>query len=115
MHLAHLLEVVRGHLLHRLERRGAMMLRRLLRHETILAVLVVLTLAVLAQRSDRFYTIDNLLNQGRLMAEVGLVPFVHSVAEAAALAAAGPSARLISRRLVIGSATCAVAASQAAP
>jgi cobalt-precorrin 5A hydrolase len=37
---------------------------------------------------------------------------VHSVAEAAALAAAGPSARLISPRLVIGSATCALAASE---
>ena len=47
--------------------------RKLLRHETILAVLVVLTLALLAQRSDRFLTVDNLLNQGRLMAEVGLV------------------------------------------
>jgi rhamnose transport system permease protein len=50
-----------------------MTLRNLLRHETILAVLVVLALAILAQRSDRFYTVDNLLNQGRLMAEVGLV------------------------------------------
>jgi cobalt-precorrin 5A hydrolase len=40
---------------------------------------------------------------------------VPSVAEAAALAAAGPSARLISARLVMGSATCAVAASGAAP
>jgi cobalt-precorrin 5A hydrolase len=36
---------------------------------------------------------------------------VPSVAEAAALAAAGPSARLITSRLVIGSATCALAAS----
>jgi cobalt-precorrin 5A hydrolase len=36
---------------------------------------------------------------------------VPSVAEAAALAAAGPTARLISPRLVIGSATCALAAS----
>jgi cobalt-precorrin 5A hydrolase len=39
---------------------------------------------------------------------------VPSVAEAAALAAAGPSARLISPRLVIGSATCALAASEPA-
>jgi rhamnose transport system permease protein len=52
---------------------AAITLRNLLRHETILAVLVVLALAILAQRSDRFYTVDNLLNQGRLMAEVGLV------------------------------------------
>jgi cobalt-precorrin 5A hydrolase len=40
---------------------------------------------------------------------------VGSVAEAAALAAAGPSARLISPRLVMGSATCALAASAPAP
>jgi cobalt-precorrin 5A hydrolase len=39
---------------------------------------------------------------------------VPSVAEAAALAAAGPSARLISPRLVIGAATCALAASERA-
>jgi rhamnose transport system permease protein len=47
--------------------------RTLLRHESILAVLLVLALAVLAMQSDRFFTVDNLLNQGRLMAEVGLV------------------------------------------
>ena len=40
---------------------------------------------------------------------------VPSVAEAAALAAAGPSGRLISPRLVRGSATCALAAAEAAP
>lgn len=45
----------------------------LLRHETILGVLLVITLIVLAFQSDRFFTADNLLNQGRLMAEVGLV------------------------------------------
>jgi len=39
---------------------------------------------------------------------------VPSVAEAAALAAAGPSAQLISPRLVIGSATCALASSEEA-
>jgi len=39
---------------------------------------------------------------------------VPSVAEAAALAAAGPSARLVSPRLVIGAATCALAATEAA-
>ena len=48
-------------------------LRRLLRHETILAVLVVVALVVLAAQSERFFTADNLLNQGRLMSEVGLV------------------------------------------
>jgi rhamnose transport system permease protein len=49
------------------------MSRTLLRHESILAVLLMLALAVLAMQSDRFFTVDNLLNQGRLMAEVGLV------------------------------------------
>jgi cobalt-precorrin 5A hydrolase len=39
---------------------------------------------------------------------------VPSVAEAAALAAAGPSAQLIGPRLVFGAATCALAASEAA-
>jgi cobalt-precorrin 5A hydrolase len=39
---------------------------------------------------------------------------VPSVAEAAALAAAGRSARLISPRLVVGSATCALATSEPA-
>jgi cobalt-precorrin 5A hydrolase len=39
---------------------------------------------------------------------------VPSVAEAAALAAAGPSARLIGPRLVVGAATCALASSEAA-
>ena len=40
---------------------------------------------------------------------------VPSVAEAAALASAGPSARLISPRVVFGAATCALAASEKAP
>ena len=40
---------------------------------------------------------------------------VPSVAEAAALAAAGPSARLVSPRLVIGAATCALAVSETVP
>jgi rhamnose transport system permease protein len=47
-------------------------LRTLLRRETILAALVVVALALLASRSDRFFTAENLLNQGRLMTEVGL-------------------------------------------
>jgi len=37
---------------------------------------------------------------------------VSSVAEAAALVAAGPSGRLISPRLVVGAATCALASSE---
>ena len=40
---------------------------------------------------------------------------VPSLAEAAALAAAGPSSRLIASRLVVGAATCALASSEAAP
>ena len=47
--------------------------RSVLRHETALAILVALALAVLASRSDRFFTVENLLNQGRLMTEVGLI------------------------------------------
>jgi len=40
---------------------------------------------------------------------------VHSVAEAAALAAAGPDARLVSPRVVVGAAACALAAAGEAP
>jgi cobalt-precorrin 5A hydrolase len=39
---------------------------------------------------------------------------VPSLAEAAALAAAGPAARLLTARLVVGAATCALAASDGA-
>jgi cobalt-precorrin 5A hydrolase len=49
-------------------------------------------------------------HSARVLALMG----VPSVAEAAALAAAGPSAQLISPRLVIGSATCALASSEEA-
>jgi rhamnose transport system permease protein len=49
---------------------------KLLQHETILAVLTVIALAVLATLSDKFFTAENLLNQGRLMSEVGLVALV---------------------------------------
>jgi rhamnose transport system permease protein len=49
------------------------MTANLLRHETVLALLVCLALASLAFLSDRFFTPENLLNQGRLMSEVGLV------------------------------------------
>jgi ribose/xylose/arabinose/galactoside ABC-type transport system permease subunit len=45
----------------------------LLGHEIVLAVILVVSLAVLATQTDRFLTTSNLLNQGRLMAEVGLV------------------------------------------
>jgi rhamnose transport system permease protein len=49
------------------------MVRQILRHEGILALLLIVTLGLLAGQSDRFLTTANLLNQGRLMAEVGIV------------------------------------------
>jgi rhamnose transport system permease protein len=53
-----------------------MTLRGVFRHETILALLVVVALVVLDRQSDRFFTVDNLFNQGRLMTEVGLVAII---------------------------------------
>ena len=50
-----------------------MTMKRFLRHEWILAALTIAALAILASQTDKFFTSDNLLNQGRLMAEVGLV------------------------------------------
>ena len=50
-----------------------MKLRSLIRHETFLALLLVAALIVLSFQSDRFFTVSNLLNQGRLMTEVGLI------------------------------------------
>lgn len=47
--------------------------KSLLRHETFLALLLVVVLIVLSFQSDRFFTVSNLLNQGRLMTEIGLV------------------------------------------
>jgi rhamnose transport system permease protein len=49
---------------------------KLFTHEVILSGLVVLALVVLAAQSDRFFTVDNLLNQGRLMTEVGLIAVI---------------------------------------
>ncbi|MER9674970.1 ABC transporter permease [Mesorhizobium sp. M0208] len=43
------------------------------KYELGLLLLACLSLVVLAALSDRFFTIDNLLNQARLMAEIGLV------------------------------------------
>ena len=43
------------------------------RHETILALLTIVALFTLAMLSSKFFTTSNLLNQGRLMSEVGLV------------------------------------------
>lgn len=45
----------------------------LLRHETILALILLIALIVLGGLNNRFLTLDNLLNQGRLTTEVGLI------------------------------------------
>ncbi len=50
-----------------------MLSRYVFRHETILALLLVLALALSANLSDRFFTVDNLLNQGRMLTEVGII------------------------------------------
>ena len=47
--------------------------RYLIGHEIVLAVILLVALVLLATQTDRFLTTGNLLNQGRLMAEVGLV------------------------------------------
>jgi rhamnose transport system permease protein len=49
------------------------MLKSLIRHETFLALLLVVVLAVLSSQSGKFFTAANLLNQGRLMTETGLI------------------------------------------
>ncbi len=47
--------------------------RWLARHETLLAVILVIALLGLGAFNERFLTFDNLLNQGRLMTEIGLI------------------------------------------
>jgi rhamnose transport system permease protein len=47
--------------------------RWLIRHETLLAAILIVALAILGLLNERFLTVDNLLNQGRLMTEVGLI------------------------------------------
>jgi rhamnose transport system permease protein len=47
--------------------------RWLARHETLLAAILVVALIGLGLFNDRFLTVDNLLNQGRLMTEIGLI------------------------------------------
>ena len=47
--------------------------RWLKRHETLLAVILVVALLGLGAFNERFLTLDNLLNQGRLMTEIGLI------------------------------------------
>jgi rhamnose transport system permease protein len=43
------------------------------RHETLLAIILAIALIGLGAFNDRFLTVDNLLNQGRLMTEIGLI------------------------------------------
>ncbi len=43
------------------------------RHETLLAIILLIALAGLGAFNDRFLTVDNLLDQGRFMAEIGLI------------------------------------------
>jgi rhamnose transport system permease protein len=50
-----------------------MAIRSFFRHETLLALLLVAVLIVLSFQSDKFFTVSNLLNQGRLMTEIGLI------------------------------------------
>ena len=45
----------------------------LLSQESILGLILILAVFILASRSDRFLTPENILNQGRLMAEVALI------------------------------------------
>ena len=45
----------------------------LLRQEVILSILSLIAVFLLSLSSDRFLTTDNLLNQGRLLTEIGLV------------------------------------------
>ena len=46
----------------------------LFRHETILVLLAHhCARGVSAQLSDRFFTVENLLNQGRMLTEVGII------------------------------------------
>jgi len=47
--------------------------RWLKRHETLLAIILLVALVGLGLMNDRFLTLDNLLNQGRLMTEIGLI------------------------------------------
>src|SRR3954452_25477894 len=51
----------------------------LLGHAGVLLVILVAALAILATRTDVFLTTDNLLNQGRLVAEIGLIALTMTV------------------------------------
>jgi len=43
------------------------------RHETLLAIILIIALVGLGAFNDRFLTLDNLLDQGRFIAETGLI------------------------------------------
>lgn len=45
----------------------------LLNQEMILLIILIASVLLLSTRTDRFLTVDNILNQGRLLTEVGLV------------------------------------------
>ncbi len=45
----------------------------LTRHETLLALILIVALIGLGEFNSRFLTVENLLNQGRLMTEIGLI------------------------------------------
>ncbi len=47
--------------------------RYMIRHETILLGILIVSLLGLGSLNNRFLTVDNLLNQGRLMTEIGLI------------------------------------------
>ncbi len=45
----------------------------LLNQELILLIILIVAVLVLSTRTDKFLTVDNILNQGRLLTEVGLI------------------------------------------
>ncbi|MBI1280970.1 MAG: ABC transporter permease [Anaerolineaceae bacterium] len=49
------------------------MMRLLFRQETVLTIIMIIAVLVLSTQTDKLLTGDNLLNQGRLLAEVALV------------------------------------------
>lgn len=53
--------------------RNTPLLSVLLSQEGVLLIIMVVAVLFLATQSDKFLTVDNLLNQGRLLTEVGLV------------------------------------------
>jgi rhamnose transport system permease protein len=54
-------------------RAGSSWRKYLIRHETLLLAILLVALAGLGTLNDKFLTLDNLLNQGRLMTEIGLI------------------------------------------